>query len=323
MALSKRINPRSRLNPDTGFGSNPSSYGGRFINKDGSTNVQREGVPLMQRFSIFQTMLSIPTWKFVLVIFLSFIGINVAFAFLYLAIGTAHLAGLHPGNLLQLFGETFFFSAQTLTTVGYGHVSPDSFWASLVASFEALCGLMTFAIVTGLVYGRFARPRSFLLFSTHALIAPYRGKTGLMFRLVSYKDAHSLFDVHVRVNLGLTLEENGRQEFRFYSLNLERQHVDSLNMNWTVVHPIDENSPLQGFSAADLEHAQAELYVQVNGFDEVFSATVVQKTSYIFEEIVFGARFLPMYHENATDTSTILELDKLDAFERVALPAEL
>lgn len=320
MALRKHVNPRSRLNPDTGFGSNPSSYGGRFINKDGSINVEREGIPLLDRLSIFHTLLSIPTWKFVLAIFLSFIAINLLFASLYLGIGTSHLDGIHPGNLLQRFGETFFFSAQTLTTVGYGHVSPDSFWASLVASFEALCGLMTFAIVTGLVYGRFARPRSFLMFSHHALIAPYRGKTGLMFRMVSYKDAHSLFDAQVRVNLGLMVDENGHPEFRFYSLNLERQRVDSLNMNWTVVHPIDENSPLQGFSQADLEHAQAEIYVHVTGFDDVFSATVVQKTSYTHAEIVFGARFVPMYRENDTDTSTILELDKLDRFEPAELP---
>src|SRR5690606_29328400 len=114
--------------------------------------------------------------------------------------------------------------------------------------FEALCGLMSFAILTGLVYSRFARPRSFLLFSRHALVSPYRTATGLMFRMVSYKDRHNLIDVNVRVNLGLTLEENGVSTYKFFSLPLERDHIDSLNMNWTVVHAIDDHSPLRNFT---------------------------------------------------------------------------
>lgn len=316
MPLRKHINPHSVLNPDTGFGSNPSSYGGRFLNKDGSFNIIRKGIFLQHRISIFQKMISMKTWEFLLTVALFYLIINLLFAGLYYLPGIDQFTGLKENSTtLTHFVHLFFFSAQTLTTVGYGHISPTGFWSNLIASFEALCGLMTFAIMTGLVYSRFARPRSFLIFSRNALIAPYKDKTGLMFRLASYKDRHNLIDTTIKVNLGLRVEEIGEQRFKFYALTLERYRIDSLSMNWTVVHPIDESSPLQNFSKEDLEHAEAELYVQITGFDEVYSSKIVQKTSYYFNEIIFGAKFLPMYHENEDKTSTILELDKLNEFE--------
>lgn len=321
MALRKRINPHSILNPDTGFGVDPSAYGGRFLNRDGTYNVVREGIPFLYRINIFQQMIRMPTWRFLLLIFLGYIGINLIFACIYWLAGVNQLMEVAPAmSHPRQFIEAFVFSAQTLTTVGYGHLSPIGLGAELISSFEALCGLMSFALITGLLYSRFARPRSFLVFSRNALIAPYKNKTGLMFRFVSYKERHDLNDVTVHVNLGLTVEENGSQAYKFYALTLERYHIDSLSMNWTVVHPIDEKSPLQNFTKEDLEHGQAELFVQITGFDEVFSATVVHKTSYFHNEIIYGAKFRPMYHENDDDTSTILELDKLHGYDEVRLP---
>lgn len=321
MALRKHINPRSLLNPDTGFGVNPSSYGGRFVNKDGSYNIIRKGVNVQHRVSIFQKMIAVPTWEFFLILLVFFIGINVIFAFAYYLLGVNQVDAVAGHNSpVQQLAHLFFFSAQTFTTVttiGYSHISLNSVGTSILSSFEALCGLLSFAILTGLVYSRFARPRTFLIFSRNALIAPYKDKTGLMFRFVSYKDRHNLIDANVKVSLGLTVEENGVHRFRFYSLQLERYHVDALSMNWTVVHPIDEKSPLHNFSSEDLQHAQAELYVQVTGFDQVFSSTVVQQTSYFYNEIIHGAKFVSMYHESKDDTTTILELDKLNTYEQV------
>lgn len=324
MALRKHINPRSVLNPNTGFGTDPNAYGGRFVNRDGSVNIIRKGVRFQHRVSIFQQMIAMPLWKFVVFILAFFIGLNIIFACIYYVLGRGEFsrtgALMHP--LIYLL-HLFFFSVQALTTVtvDYRQIAPEGFWASFVSSFEALSGLIIFAILTGLVYGRFARPRSFLAFSHHALISPYRDKTGLMFRLVSYKDGHDLINVDVHVNFGISVEENGKPTYKFYSLNLERRHVDSLNMNWTVVHPIDQNSPLQNFSMEDLEHGQAELMVQITGFDEVYSATIVRKTSYYYNEIIYGAKFKPMYYESDDDMTTILELNKLDDYETVELPA--
>ena len=323
MALQKHINPRAALNPDTGFGVDPSKYGGRFVNKDGSYNIVRRGIRLQHRLSIFQWMIQMPTWKFSLVVFVLFIAVNALFAIVYLLLGVGEFSRL-PGRppMLLYLTHLFFFSVQAMTTVtvDYRQIAPTGFWASVVSSMEALSGLAAIAILTGLVYSRFARPRSYILFSRQALIAPYRGGTALMFRLVSYKDRHNLTDANVIVNLGLNVEESGRPVYKFYSLALERHHIDSLNMNWTVVHPIDERSPLQHFTPGDLEHAQAEVFVQLTGFDEVFSTTVVSKTSYFFTEIVSGAKFVPMYRESEDDTTTILELNKLNEYEPAPLP---
>lgn len=320
MALRKNVNPRSVVNNDTGFGVDPKSYGGRFLNRDGSFNVIRKGMLFQYRISIFQKLINMSVWKFVGTIFILFVLVNLLFAALYFIPAIDEFSGLNEKeNSLDHFVHLFFFSAQTLTTVGYGYISPSGFWASLISSFEALCGLMSFAIMTGLVYSRFARPKSYLLFSENAVISPYKGKTGLMFRLVNYKDKHTLIDANIKVNLGLTVNENGKSQFKFFALHLERYRIDALSMNWTVVHPIDENSPIQNFSMEDLQRSEAELYVQITGFDDVFCSTVVQKTSYYFTEIIFGAKFKPMYYESDDNKTTYLELNKLNDWERVPL----
>ncbi len=255
MALGKRINPFLRINNDTGFGVNASSYGGRFINKDGSFNLKKEGLPVWQRFSIFHTLLNIPRWKFIAVIILSFIIINLTFTFIYLFVGVDQITGIIATNKWQLFKEVYFFSTQTFSTVGYGRVNP-----------------------------------------------------------IGGEDNHNLTNVEVKVNLSLLEEENGKMIYKFYDLPLERSRVDSLSMNFTVVHPIDENSPLQGFAQEDMQAADVEVYVLVRGFDDVYSTTVLQRTSYTYDEIKFNVKFVQMYRESEDRMTTILELHKLNEF---------
>jgi inward rectifier potassium channel len=178
-----------------------------------------------------------------------------------------------------------------------------------------MCGFLSFAVVTGLIYGRFARPRAHLSFSDHAIIAPYRGGSALMFRFVCYKQDHALTDVSVQVNLAMLLQENGKSNYRYYELPLERSKIESLPMNWTVVHPIDEKSPLLGLSLEDMEAADLELYVLVRGFNDVYSNTVQQRTSYTYQEIKINKKFTPMYQE--TESGTVLELQKLNEFIEV------
>ena len=214
-----------------------------------------------------------------------------------------------------IFLNYFFFSVQTFTTVGYGRINPDGYIAGALASIEALTGLSSFALITGILYGRFSRPRAYLRFSKHALIAPYKEITGLMFRFVSYKENHNLTNVEVVVTFGIT--EPDTKQFKFYRLPLERERVDSLPMNWTVVHPIDDESPLHGFTQEDFNATDAEIYVLVRGFDDVFSNTVLQRTSYRYNEIIFNAKFEKMFYENEDDTTTILEVNKLHDFKRI------
>jgi inward rectifier potassium channel len=316
MSTQKKISSNLKSIADTGFGVSPDSQGGRFINKDGSYNVSKTGLPFFERISFFYKMLTMPAAKFLAVLILFFISVNFIFSAIYLSMGDSEFTGVLPGGFIHHFFELYFFSVQTFTTVGYGRINPDGYFAGSIASIEALSGLSSFALITGIMYGRFSRPKAYLRFSKHALIAPYQNITALMFRFVCYKENHNLTNVEVTVTFGLT-EKNEKEEFKFYRLNLERERIDSLPMNWTIVHPINEDSPFYGFSSEDLRSTDAEVYVLVRGFDDVFSNTVLQRTSYRFDEIKFNAKFEKMYYENADDTTTIVEVDKLHNYKSI------
>ncbi len=313
----KKINPFLKTNNDTGFGNNPNSYGGRFINKDGTFNLRREGVSLLSRLSLYQRMLMLPTWRFISLVIVFYFTINVLFTLTYYFIGANDFQGLMSVTPWARFKELFFFSTQTFTTVGYGRVNPSGDLVNLIASIEALTGFLSFAIATGLIYGRFAKPKSYLVFSENALIAPYKDRTAFMFRFATFKDNHILTNVEIKVNIGLKVEENGLPVYKYYDLNLERSKVDSLSMNWTVVHPIDENSPFMGYTKEDIIAGDVEAYILVTGFDDVFSSHVLQRTSYTYNEIVFDAKFMPMYRESEDGQTTILEMQKLNEIKSI------
>ena len=316
MGTHTKINSSLKSNADTGFGVSADTQGGRFINKDGSYNVIKRGIPFYERVSFFYKMLTMPVWKFLLILTGFFISINLVFTGIYISLANSEFTGVLPGNGIHYFFELYFFSVQTFTTVGYGRINPDGYFAGAFASVEALTGMSSFALITGVLYGRFSRPRAYLRFSKHALIGPYHDITALMFRFVSYKENHNLTNVEVTVTFGLT-EKNEKAEFRFYQLPLERSRIDSLPMNWTVVHPINEESPFYGLTEEDLKTADAEVYVLVKGFDDIFSNTVLQRTSYRFNEIKFNAKFERMYYENEDDTATIVEVDKLHNYKLI------
>lgn len=318
MALFK-INPSSKTNPDTGFGAQPTQVGDRFINKDGSFNIEKRGVSLWKRGSVYPFLLQLSWPQFFGLILVCYIFITIFFALLYILIGTDQLMGIQGTTGWEQLKEVFYFSTQTFTTVGYGRINPVGDGADLLASLETLSGWLFFALVTGLLYGRFTRPRSFIAFSATALISPYKGAKALMFRMVPYKTLHYLSDAKVVVNISLLVAEEGKEEYKFYTLDLERAGIDIFNMNWTVVHPINDRSPLLNFSEANLSSSDLELMVQVSGFDPVFSNTVMQRTSYTSKEIVWGAKFSSMYHESDDNTTTILELDKLNDFVKTEI----
>lgn len=319
MALIRKISSRLKPEDNSGFGSSATSTGGRFYNRDGRANVIKTGTGILSRYSWYHTMLNMPRAKFLLLLFSIYISINLVFAGIYYMIGVEHLAGIITTSQWTKFTEVFFFSTQTFTTVGYGRISPTGFMTSAVATFEAFLGLLNFAIATGLFYGRFSRPQAFLKFSDNALIAPYKEGTGLMFRMSPYKN-NSLSEAEVKVTMAMTFEENGKLVDKFYTLDLEISKINSLVLSWTIVHPINEKSPLYGFSKEDIENTDIELIVFVKAFDEVFSNNVVTRTSYISPEIVWGAKFNMMYHPSDDKNKTILDLDKLNEFDKAELP---
>lgn len=319
MNLFKDINRNAQSSSTTGFGSNASSYGGRFINKDGSANIEKRGLSFFGRISWFHTLVSMSGWKFLGVIFLFYMVINFFFALLYYLIGVENLSGIgNTGSEWVKFGKAYFFSAQTFTTVGYGHISPSGIVTSAVAATEALTGLLSFAIATGLFYGRFSRPKAHLIFSHNALVSPYKTGKGLMIRLASHKNTN-LLDAEVRLTLGIVVEEGGIPMNKFYQLPLEMSKINSMSLSWTLVHPIDENSPLYGFSEDDFKLVEGEFILYVKAFDDLYSNTVAISTSYTFAEVVYGAKFEMMYDENDDQSKTILYLDKINRFRRVVI----
>ncbi len=317
MSLYKKINPSSKQNNDTGFSTSANDTGGRFINKDGSYNLVKEGMPFWKRISIFHDMLYLPPWKFITIILLFYVAINLAFTGIYFWIGASELTGLPAGNNWRIFKELFYFSTETFTTVGYGRVNPVGDAANIVSGIESLTGLLSLAIATGLIYGRFSKPKSYLAFSDHAVVAPYKEGKGLMFRFAAFKDKHSLTDLEIKVNMGLQVLENETPVYKYFSLDLERTKVESMPMSWTVVHPIIETSPFYGFTEDDMKTSDVELYVMLRGFDDVFSNYVQQRTSYTYSEIFFNRKFIPMYRESDDGKTTILELHKLNIHNTV------
>lgn len=320
MASAKKFNISSKSNPDTGFGVQANQIGGRFVNKDGSFNIRKEGLPLLRRISFYSKLLELSWMQFFWFAIIFYLMANIIFTILYLLAGAHQLQGLLSHTHWGRVKELFFFSTETFTTVGYGRVNPIGDGAHIIAALESMTGFLSFALLTGLLYGRFSRPLAYIAFSQNAVISPYKEGTGLMFRMVPYKAHHNLTDVRVSVNVAFIETEDNKEVYKFYKLKLEREKIDSFSMNWTVVHPIDEESPLLNFGEADMKMMDLEMFVQVSGFDNIFSNIVMHRSSYTYKEIVRGAKFTPMYHESADGATTILELDKLNDFETVSLP---
>lgn len=315
----KNINSKAKTDTNTGFGTNANNYGGRFVNKNGTANVEKRGMHLLHRISWYHTMIDMPRWKFMFILLGFYVGMNFVFAIIYYGIGIEHLNGIDSsGSHWVQFGQAYFFSAQTFTTVGYGHISPSGFLTSSVAAAEALIGLLSFAIATGLFFGRFSKPTAFLKFSHNALIAPYGETKGLMIRITPFKNTN-FTDAEAKMTLGMSVEENGAKTNKFYSLALELERINALTLSWTLVHPITENSPLYNLTKEDFDSIHGEILVFIKTFDDMFSNTVAIRTSYTFEEVIYGAKFEPMYTRSTDNSKTILDLDKLNAFTNVTL----
>ena len=319
MAFPNEIKTDSASTANTGFGTNASSYGGRLLNIDGTPNIEKRGIGYFQRTSWFHSMLSISGWRFFLIILFFYIAVNLFFTFIYYLIGVEHLTGLKTSSESEKLMEAFFFSTQTYTTVGYGRISPSGFAMNMVSSFHALIGLLSFAVATGLMYGRFSRPKAYIKFAENAVIAPYKEISALMLRLAPFKNT-TLTDAEAKITMALITEEDGKTTNHFFNLDLELKNINSLTLSWTIVHPITEESPLYNFTEEDFKNVKGEFIVFIKAFDDMFSNSVIARTSYTFDEVRYGVKFVPMFHRDNERNTTILDLDKLNLFEQAALP---
>jgi inward rectifier potassium channel len=282
----------------------------RTINKDGTFNVHRRGAT-WRDVNAYLYLINVPWPAFLGIIFAAYLAVNTLFALVYYALGENQLQGAAAPTELAHFLNSFFFSAQTLTTVGYGIISPRGTAASTVAAIEAMVGLMGFALATGLLFGRVSRPSARIGYSDKMTVTPYLDGSSLQFRVVNQR-ANNLMELEAKV-LYMTVEGPPGQLRRDYKvLKLERHNVFFFPLTWTIVHPIDEHSPLHGKTAQDLERLQAEILILIKGFDDTFSQTVHSRYSYRYDEIAWGARFAPAFDTDA-EGALVLEVNKVGA----------
>lgn len=280
----------------------------RLLNNDGSFNVVRKG---HEAKSMYQSLMTVSWLKFFFLVFGFFMFCNLLFALIFTVIGVEDI-GVIPVSPFEDFMESFYFSVQTFTTLGYGRLSPTGHLSNLVAAIDAFTGMMTVALLTGLFFARFSKPRAHMAFSNNILIAPdQNGNKSLQFRIV-HKVKDKIIDVEARVSMTWLENDGIRVRRMFAKLPLQIERIFLFPLNWTLVHNIDEDSPLYNLQYNDILSKNVEILVVIKGYDETYSTIVHADRSYQCSDLVDGARFTGMYQIRKDDT--LLDLDKLDDY---------
>lgn len=285
----------------------------RFVNSDGSFNV----VHVNRKKTVneaYTYFIRISWYYFLLLLTLIFIAMNSFFALIYVGIGVENF-GITKTRLLSDFFEAFFFSVQTITSVGYGRYAPTNAISGLVSSIEAFIGLVSFALATGLLYGRFSKPKSNIRFSDNLLYTNFKGGKALMFRLINRRESMVVLPkITVSISISRKVENSGYRN-EFYNLTMEREQITYLPTSWTLVHPIDENSPLEKYSANDLLELQAEILILLSYYDDSFNDVLHQAHSYTFEDLKVGCKFKKAFKFN-DEGKVVLDHSMLNATEK-------
>src|ERR1035438_6082072 len=265
----------------------------RAINKDGTFNIRRRG-GTWRDIHPYLHLVNLGWAPFFATLFAGYLVVNTLFAVGYYLLGPGHLAGGEAATEWGRFLNSFFFSAHTLSTVGYGSISPKTVPANIIAAMESLVGVLGFAVATGLLFGRISRPSAKIGFSQGMVIAPYQDITGLQFRVVNRR-ANDLMEIEAQVMLMTVEMKDGEPQRQYRQLKLERDQVLFLALTWTIVHPIDSESPLWGLTAEDWKGLQAEVMILIKAYDDTFSQTVIARCSYRYDEIQWNKRFVPAF----------------------------
>ena len=299
---------------DPGLGEKYFKHTKRIINKDGSFNIKRTGGGIAS-INAFHYLINISWNKFLLIVFAGFICVNVFFALLYQIAGIQNLSNAASQDEMESFLNTFFFSVQTFATVGYGGIHPTGIFSNIIASLESMTGILSFALATGLLYGRFSKPSAKIIFSDKAIIAPFKEGKALMFRVANSRE-NILMEMEANAMMTLLDKSDNRFTRKYYPLKLEIKFIYFFPLPWTIVHPIDEESPLYNKTAKDLQELEAELLIMVKGFDDSFSQHVITRSSYKYDEIEWETKFVRAYTTDETG-ETIVDLEKVSETESI------
>lgn len=305
-----------------GFGNTRNASGQRMLNKDGTANFKRIGEPRFNAVNIFHSLITMPWWKFNLLVFSFYLLLNLLFSFAYYLLCPDAIAGMIYANEKEKFLEIFYFSSQSLTTVGYGRLNPTGSIAGTIASIESMLGLLGFALATGLLYGRFSRPTAKLLYSENVLISPYHhpvhsinAPTALMFRITNAR-RNQLIEVEAKVLFSYNETVNGATQRKYANLPLEIDKINLLALSWTIVHPINEESPLRDLTEKDMEILDAELIINIKAIDDTYVQQIFDRSSYHWEELKWNVKFAPMIGKDENGATT-LDLNKISQLENI------
>jgi inward rectifier potassium channel len=266
----------------------------RLLNRDGSFNVQSRGRGL-HAFLAYSNLVS-TTWnRFFLFVAISYLMLNGFFAVGYVLCGQGGLVNTLDTGIYSPFLKAFFFSIHTSATIGYGSTVPVGVPTNILVALESVVSLLGLAVVTGLVFARFSRPVADILFSKNALMTYLGDLRSFQFRIVNSRN-NQIIDLHVRL-LVSRFENNasGTAVRRYYPLRLERESVVFFPLSWTVVHPIDRDSPLFGVTEDELCASGAEFLILLTGMDETFSQVVNTRSSYRANEVIWDAKFTDIF----------------------------
>lgn len=304
----------ARKTKDPGLGYNSKENAQSVINYDGSSNVHH--INRKRNINDLYTYFIDISWlQFFLLIVLAYTFLNVVFGLIYVSIGIEQITK-PKGAFWQDFLNGFFFSAQTLTTVGYGGIAPKGITANFIAAFEAMIGLLSFSFITGMLYGRFSKPKAYIEFSKNLILRDFKAKKAVMFRLMNSRKT-IMIEPEISVTLSVT-EKDEKNAFKrnFYQLELERSKIMYLPTIWTIVHEVGEKSPLFKYSKEEIKDLDAKLYILINYHEESFSQKVYQIHSYDFDDLITDVKYTSASSFDV-EGFTVLDHDKLNEIEKM------
>jgi inward rectifier potassium channel len=280
-----RAPPLSQTPPE---GSQPHLF--HLIERNTADQVVRLGVERAWFGDLYHRTLTIGWPGFFAIGAATYVAANVVFAALYL-LQPGSISKAHPGSL----ADAFFFSVQTMATIGYGIMAPATFYANLLMTLETAVGLMFVAMTTGLVFARFSRPTARVLFSNVAVVGPYNGVPTLSIRIANQRKNQMLAAEVTMTLVRDEVSDEGELTRRFYDLALVRDRSPVFALTFRVMHPIDADSPLRGMNYETLAEQNAEIVVIAGGLDETMVQPVTARTSYLPHEILWAHRFVDIF----------------------------
>jgi inward rectifier potassium channel len=274
----------------------------------GAQEFTRLGASRISFHDAFHTIMSLTWPQFFGGAVLLYLVVNALFACLYFA-GDGAISNAHG------FSDCFFFSVETLATVGYGVMSPGSFYGHCIATVEIITGLLTMAVITSLVFARFSKPTARMLFSRVAVVTEYDGVPTLMLRVANQRNSYILEAAATAALLRDEETREGHQLTRFFDLRLQREHSPIFALSWLIMHRIDESSPLHGLTSQQLINGDMRLLVTVSGTDETFAATVTARQSYAAEDIIFGRKFADIFLDGEHPRHSYIDMSRFHDLE--------